>query len=669
MYHLDYETYSEADIREVGAAKYAEHPSTEILMVAVSSDTEGPYLYFNPRHAPSDTRARPLLERAFMSADVVWAHNAQFEHFISKARSVADLGLPPPHVDRWRCTAALCRRAALPDSLEMAGTVLALDTQKDKEGKRLIQKFSVPKKATKRNPTGGRLLPADDMEDFKRFGEYCIQDVVVETAIYNRLRQFALTGSLLASFQFDLRLNDRGVPVNLPALHHSAAVLNMVLADVETRFAAMTGGLRATQRQRVKDLLASKGLDMDDMTADTIEATLQRDGLPDEARTILDTYSIIQYAAAKKVFSMIACACDDGRVRGAHMWYGASTGRWSGRLIQPQNFKRPTVKDTDMAYRIICDHALLGEDPAKTRAVLDLLWGNAMEVIASCIRNYIYLPDGFWDADYSAVEARIVCWLAGQEDVLQDYRNGVDQYKKMAGHIYGIPADQVVNPSHEREVGKRTVLGCGFSMAAKKFRATLLDQYGIVVSETLAEAAVRAYRQRHPLVQKLWYATDRAARNAIANPGRSFTAGPMLSLRVLTVAEIPYLLLRLPSGRAIAYPWPKLEWNATKEEHEITFYGHIKGKIWGRVPTYGGKLVENATQGTAADFMMHGCTRAEQLGYLMAVLIHDQGLAERRPEGRQSIVQYVGALTHLPAWATGMPLAAEGKYVPYYKKS
>lgn len=665
MFHLDYESYSEADLREVGAAKYAEHPSTEILMAAVATDTEGPYLCLNPKYGESDPRALALLRRMAQSNDPIWAHSAQFEIALTAARFTKDFGLPVPHLDRWRCTAAVCRRAGLPDSLEQAGEVLALATQKDAEGKRLIKKFSIPQKATKRKP-GGRIFPTDDWVDFQRFGEYCCTDVDVEKGIHKRLRPFLLTGLLLDSFTFDVRLNQRGVPVNLPALHHAAAVLDLVLEDVNTRFTKLTG-LAPTQRQKVKDLLETKGLPMADMTADTVEETLAREDVPPAARSILELYSTVQYAAAKKVYTMLDCACADGRVRGAHHWYGAGTGRWSGRLIQPQNFKRPTVKDTDLAYRIICDHALLGEDPAKTREALDLIWGNALEVIASCIRNFIWTEDGFWDADYNAVEARIVCWLAGQEDVLEDYRKGVDQYKKMAGRIYGVPADKIVNPSHEREVGKRTVLGCGYSMAAKKFRETLLNQYGITISEELAEAAVRAYRQSHPKVQKLWYACDRAARAAISNPGRAFTAGPLLSFRVLTVAEIPYLLMRLPSGRAIAYPWPKLEWNARKEENEITYYGNIKGKIWGRIPTYGGKLVENATQGTAADLMMNGCLCAERDGFEMAVLIHDQGLAFKR-DG-QKLDRYIAALTSLPPWAAGLPLKAEGKPVPYYKKS
>lgn len=666
MFHLDYETYSEADLPEVGAAKYAEHPSTEILMAAIATDTEGPFLCVNPKYGKSDPRGLALLRRMVQSNDPIWAHSAQFEIALSAARFEKDFGIgPAPALHRWRCTAAICRRAGLPDNLAQAGEVLALATQKDKEGKRLIQKFSMPQKATKRKP-GGRILPTDDLADFQRFGAYCVIDVEVERSIHRRLQQFELKGLMLDSFLFDVRLNQRGVPVNMPALEHTAAMLDLVLADVNARFTKLTG-LKPTQRAKVKALLEEKGLPMEDMTADTVADTVARSDLPPAARTILELYSTVQYAAAKKVYTMLDCACADGRVRGAHLWYGAGTGRWSGRLIQPQNFKKPTVKDTDLAYRIICDHALLGEDPARTREALDLIWGNALEVVASCIRNYIYLPDGFWDADYNAVEARIVCWLAGQEDVLEDYRKGVDQYKGMAGQIYGVPAMQIVNPSHEREVGKRTILGCGFGMGAKKFKETLLNQYGIEISQELAEKAVRAYRAKHGKVRDFWYACDRAARLAITQPGRSFTAGKHVSFRVLTVAEIPYLLMRLPSGRNIAYPWPKLEWSAAKEENVITFYGNIKGKIWGRVPTYGGKLVENATQGTAADLMMNGCLCAERDGYEMMVLIHDQGLAAKR--AGQSLEQYVGALTSLPAWANGLPLKAEGKAVPYYKKS
>jgi DNA polymerase bacteriophage-type len=692
-YHLDYETRSKADLKKVGAYRYAEDTTTEILMAAVSRGEGDVYLWVNPAHETpelmSDPRAHILLQEMTADPDaVIFAHNAEFERAVTKYRMTLDMGFLPPGTTQWRCTAAMARRAALPAKLEKLGEVLGLTQQKDARGAALIRKFSIPVKKT-----GEFTPPASHPADFAAFGNYCVQDVRTEKAVHRKLKVFELKDAVLDTFNVDAIINDRGLPVNVPALRNAQRIIDEVTADITQQFLMLTGIL-PTQREAVKKLLSSMGLDLENMTADTLEKALEDlekqlatrhhpDGVSEDEWTylnkqheVLSMYGLLSYAAAKKVTAMLACVCTDGRVRGTLLYYGAGTGRWSGKLIQPQNFKKPTLDKDDcaMAYKMICEGC--------TREELEVMFGNAMEVIASVIRYFIQWTDlegnilgELFDADYAAIEARIVCWLAGQEDVLDTFRKAdawtgpkelkPDVYKDMAGEIYNKAFKDIT--ADERTVGKHTILGCGFAMWWPKFIETCA-KFGVVVAEELAKKAVLAYREMCYKVEELWGDVERAAKNAITAPGKVFKAGPHLRFTVVTSEGIPFLVMRLPSGRNIVYPWPKLEPDTRRDNKlGITFYGQIPGKqIWGRINTYGGKLVENATQGTAADIMSHGACNAERKGFPIATLIHDQALALKL--AMLKLGDFIAALIDLPAWAVGLPIASEGKVVPYYKK-
>lgn len=264
----------------------------------------------------------------------------------------------------------------------------------------------------------------------------------------------------------------------------------------------------------------------------------------------------------------------------------------------------------------------------------------------------------FLDADYAAIEARIVNWLAGQEDALQEYRDGVDRYKSMASMIYRVPAEKV-NKHPQRFVGKQAVLGCGFGMGPTKFRATCWKMGRYDLPQGLEETAVKAFRAKHKKVVSCWYELERAAKNAILRKGEVFKV-LHLSFKFRDVEGMPFLLMRLPSGRKLAYPKARISGD------RITFFGNVKGATWGDVNTWGGTLLENATQAVAADIMTNGVHQTERAGYETATLIHDQALAYHR-EG-QTPEEFVRLLTTLPTWAKGLPIEAEGALVPFYKK-
>ena len=269
------------------------------------------------------------------------------------------------------------------------------------------------------------------------------------------------------------------------------------------------------------------------------------------------------------------------------------------------------------------------------------------------------------DADYSSIEARIVCWLAGQEDALDEYRQGIDRYRRMASVIYGVPESEV-NKHPQRFVGKQATLVCGYGMGPPKFRLTCKKMGGYDLPEGIEDKAVRAFRKVHAKVVKLWRDLEDAALKAVAKKGEVFRVGKHLSFQCITTGGITFLFMRLPSGRKLAYPHPKIVPGKFEGTTAVSYYTNIKGTKWGHISTWGGTWCEQACQAVAADIMANGASNAEREGYQIATLIHDQALAFH--QSGQTVERFVELLTDLPSWAAGLPIAAEGSLVPFYKK-
>ena len=644
----------------VGAYRHAQDPRAKILLASVSEDApDAPvYLWVHPDHETADLVSDPEALEILRRAELVYAHNAPYECAVSDALAQATFGFGIS-IDKWRCTAAMARRAGLPHSLDLLTQALGGDVAKDPRGKKLIKLFCQPQE-------DGRFAdPKDHPEEWFQFGEYCKQDTRAEKFAHQKLKPFELTGALLETFLFDLRMNHRGIPVNVPALINAQRIIEDVERTVVARFRALTG-LNPSQREAVRTLVG-----LPNMQADTVGDALANRMAPltAEHREILGLYQKVSYAATKKIRTMLDCVCSDGRVRGMFMFYGAGTGRWTAGLMQPQNFKR-TPKwmrpILDKTYELICRGV-----PASD---LDLI-ADPHELIAGCIRLFIHeVGVEVLDGDYAAVEARIICWLAGQWDILEMWKQGKDLYRYMASVAYNVPETTI--DSDGRDFGKRIELGCGFGLGPEKFQSTC-EQYDVKCDQALAERGVKVYRTTHREVVKYWYLLDGNARRAIKNPGQTFGA-----FTVRKISNIPFLLFRLRSGRSLSYPHPEIrrrpptlkereqmakghEYQADRFE-EVTYWGEISRGVWGRIKLYGGKLAENETQATAADFMAHGAIQAEKRGMEVFMLVHDQGLALRNHG--QTPEEYGAALADLPAWATGMPLKVDAKIAPYYRK-
>lgn len=700
LLHLDYETTSACDIT-LGSYRYACDPSTRILMFAVAQDDEEPVLwdYLNPA-SPASKKALSLLRQAIAEGVPIYAHNAQFELAISTYRLLPDVGIESPHIDQWRCTLAMCRRAAAPESLAESAKFFGLNAPKDPRGKALIGIFSDQRKeitltsgkekhkcatplqshwdwAVKLHGAGTEMTVRDAWELFK---EYCRQDVRVEQELHRTIKHFELRGDVLDSFQFDLRMNWRGVPVNVPALKNTHEFVIRQQEKLGQQFKDLTG-LEHTQRDAVHKWLQARGYEGDNMQAATVDATLKNpEKLTPEAHKALTLRSGITFAALAKIPAMIESVCPDGRVRGTTQWHAARTGRAGGRIIQPQNFRKSTIGGQEhLCYKMLCE----GWDDSW----IEDLWDSPLEAVASSIRHFIQPAEsGFYDLDYTGVEARITPWLAGDTDKLAFISSGGDPYKRTASMVFNVPYEQV--EKWQRTIAKPIELGCCFMVGARGLRTSLAGA-PYFIDRTLAECRhyVKTYRDGHPLTVKSWHDIEEGAKYAIRNPGKTADAcDGKLRFQCGRVAGIPYLTMRLPSGRKLYYPHPtiKATWKAYDQEEmeeepwkleekgywidQISFYGKITGKsIWGRVPTWSGRLFENAVQSIGADLLNRGCVEAERRGYPICMIVHDQALCEQSAT-TGSLEGFIEALCTKDEWAETFPLEASGEVTPYYMK-
>lgn len=679
--HLDFETFSEVDIRDVGAYRYAFDPSTEILCAAMGFNYEepiaweqdmGPLIGIEEVYVPS--RYVDALEDPSV---LIYAHNAQFEMAICQALLEKTFGIPCPDLSRFRCTASLARRAALPAKLETLAETLQLKNLKDKKGKSLISKFSVMQKAkkpTKANPEGlppRRIYPQDDPESFREFVEYCRQDVRAEQEVARRLAYFDEPINN-ANYTLDAKINARGVPVNLKALRHAQKLIDEETEIVSRQFRELVG-FEVTQNARLLEWVNQQGYSFENLQAETIDTFLEereKEQTTDIVVQALKLKQSIAYASIKKVKTMLECAGPhDNRIRGLLTHHGATTGRWTHSLVQPGNFKRPTIKHSEQAYADICDgmdHGLMGA-----------INGPILEVISSSIRHFIQdAPKQILDADYAAIEARIVNWLAGQEDALERFRaydrapagselkKSLDPYRIMAAEVYRIPVAQV-NKFPQRYIGKGLELGAGFMLSWTGFQRQCLEQAKHKISDDDAKEAIDIWRSNRPKVVRWWKDLDNAGKSAILRRGKVFPAGKV-SFCCKDIEGTVFLLMRLPSGRKLAYPRPRLVPGKFEGTTQIEYWGNIKGTTWGWCRLWPGAMANNATQGTANDVMFNGCHNCENEGYEIFSVIHDQSLAFIKPG--QTSKRFAELLTDLPPWASGLPIAAEGGEVPFYRK-
>ena len=636
---IDIETYSEASLSSTGVYRYAADQSFTVLLFAYSVDA-GPVQIVDlaqGEHLPAEVEAAlsdPSVQK--------WAFNAQFERVCLSAY----LGekLDPRG---WYCSMVWSTYAGIPLNLAGVAQALHLETEKMTEGKDLIRKFSQPCKATKSNGGRTRNLPEHAPEDWETFKAYCVRDVEVERAIASRLTPLPMPSFEWENYWRDQRFNDMGVGIDVELASKAVEADREIKEALYTQMRHWTGVENPQSVTQLLGWLQEHGAHLPSLAkADVASALEEADG---SVADVLAARLEIAKSSVKKYEKMLDCVCPDGRAHGLLQFMGAGrTGRWAGRLVQVQNLPRQTFGDLEEAAALV---------KAGQADMLGVLWGSAPNVLSELIRAAFVAAPGhrFLVADFSAIEARVIAWLAGEQWVLDLFKHGGDIYCETGTRMFG---QEVKKHSPLRQRAKVAVLACGYQGGVGALKAMGGEKLGL--SEDEMASIVDAWRKANPRIAQMWWDVNRAALEAIKN-GTSQMVG-----RIKVYQKLGALVIALPSGRELIYPSPRVGENRFGGE-SITFMGLGLNRKWGRIETYGGKLVENIVQATARDVLAHSMATLEAAGYPTVMHVHDEVITEV-PYGRGSVEELCALMSRGPKWSKGLPLAAEGFESTYYKK-
>ena len=636
---IDIETFSEASLSSTGVYRYAADPSFTILLFAYSIDA-GPVQIVDlaqGEHLPAEVEAAlsdPSVQK--------WAFNAQFERVCLSAY----LGerLDPRG---WYCSMVWSTYAGIPLNLAGVAQALHLETEKMTEGKDLIRKFSQPCKATKTNGGRTRNLPEHAMEDWETFKAYCVRDVEVERAIASRLAPLPMPAFEWENYWRDQRFNDMGVGIDVELASKAVEADLEIKEALYTQMRHWTGVENPQSVTQLLGWLQEHGAQLPSLAkADVASALEEADG---SVADVLAARLEIAKSSVKKYEKMLDCVCPDGRAHGLLQFMGAGrTGRWAGRLVQVQNLPRQTFGDLEEAAALV---------KAGQADMLGVLWGSAPNVLSELIRAAFVAAPGrrFLVAEFSAIDARVIAWLAGEQWVLDLFKNGGDIYCETGTRMFG---QEVKKHSPLRQRAKVAVLACGYQGGVGALKAMGGEKLGL--GEDEMASIVDAWRKANPRIAQMWLDVNRAALEAIKN-GTSQMVG-----RIKVYQKLGALVIALPSGRELIYPSPRVGENRFGGE-SITFMGLGLNRKWGRIETYGGKLVENIVQATARDVLAHSMATLEAAGYPTVMHVHDEVITEV-PYGHGSVDELCALMSQGPKWSKGLPLAAEGFESTYYKK-
>ena len=641
--HLDIETYSSAALPKCGVYRYCDAPDFEILLLSYAFD-DAPVVTV-------DMACGESLPDEFLHAledpDVLKiAHNAAFERVCFSKH----LGrwLDPA---QWRCTMVMAWYRTLPGKLADAAVALDVTEKKMEEGKDLIRYFSVPCKPTQANGGRTRNLPRHAPEKWATYKAYNAQDVETERAVCHALLRHPLPEHEWALYALDQRINDRGVRVDRLLVKNAMAVDQTFSERAFQRAKALTGLENPGSVSQLKAWLADMDMPMESLSKRIVqEKTAEADGIVKE---LLELRLELSRTSVKKYESMARCICRDGRVHGLLQFGGAArTFRWAGRLVQAQNLPQNHLPDLSLARDIVRS----GDEEQ-----LELLFGSVPGTLSEIIRTAFIPKDGcrFIVADFSAIEARVLAWLAGEEWVLEEFRGKGKIYEATASRMFHIPQETIVrgHPNYEyRQKGKQATLSCGYGGGVGALKAM-----GAKMPEEEMQPLVDAWRAANPHIVRFWNALGNAASEVIERQN-SVRVG-----KVTVYRKEGHLLIRLPGGRDLCYLSPRFVTNRFGSRG----IGYLAPAGNGQMTlqeTFGGKLAENCTQSIARDLLAHAMLSLEAAGYPIVFHVHDEAVMEV-PAGQGSVEEACRVMAIPPDWARDLPLRAEGDEMAYYKKT
>lgn len=687
---LDGETYSECDLRTAGTHRYAEHPSTEITVVQWAVDDGEPVVEDLTGRKPPSAELRTMLEDPRFT---IVAHNSHFDRTI--LRHVWGIDIPP---ERWMDTMVKAMCHGLPGSLDKIGRVLGLeaDKAKDARGKALIQLFCKPRP---KNMKLRRATRETHPQEWAEFLEYSRQDIVAMREIDRRLPSWNYKpGSPeLALWHLDQRVNDRGFACDVEFATAAIEAVKVEQARLKQEIQEETYGCVTSASKRdqlLAFILAEYGIALPSLKADVLRGLLDDPDLPEGVKLLINIRLEATKTSTAKYVALVRAVSKDGRLRNVLQFAGAQrTSRWAGRIFQPQNMPRPTPDFDELSQEI-------GVAAVKAGAA-DLIVGDVMQLTANAVRGCIVAKENhkLCVADLSNIEGRMLAWLAGESWKLQAFRDfdngtGADLYILAYARAFGVnPADVI---KYQRQIGKVMELGLGYEGGVAAFLTFAavydmdLDELAKAVWQTAPREALqdaigvwgwavknkrtnglgreiyiacevlkKAWRNAHPATTALWADVAQATRSAISRPGETFRVRDLAFRR-----DGAWLRIRLPSGRYLCYLEPEVD-----DKGQISYMGVNQfTRQWCRIKTYGGKLVENITQAAARDVLAANMPLIEDCGYEIVLSVHDELLTETPDHDGFTSDALAAMMSHVPAWAKGLPLAAAGFECHRYRK-
>ena len=636
---LDLETYSDVDLSKCGVYKYAESPAFEILLFGVSVNGGDIAVYDLVR---GDEVPKEIIAALSDETVTKWAYNAAFERVCLS--NYLEEWLEP---EGWRCTMVWSAYLGLPLSLESVGAALGLEKQKLTEGKDLIRYFCVPCKPTKANGGRTRNLPEHDREKWERFKTYNFRDVETEMQIQQRLSKFPVPDFVWEEYRLDQEINDRGIGVDMEMVRRAIAMDGRSKAELSAAMKKLTELENPNSVQQMKQWLLENGMETDALDKKAV-AELLKDA-PEPLKTVLTLRQQLARSSVKKYTAMENAVCADSRAHGMFQFYGANrTGRYSGRIIQLQNLPQNHIPDLTQARALV----QCGDYDA-----LKLLYEDVPDTLSQLIRTAFVPQDGrkFIVADFSAIEARVIAWLAGEKWRLKVFEDGGDIYCASASQMFRVPVEKHGVNGHLRQKGKiaELVLGYGGSVGALKSMGAL--EMGLAEEEL--QPLVDMWRSSNPHIIELWWDVDRAVKECIKKRIFTETHG------IRFVYQSGMMFITLPSGRRLAYVRPGIGENRFGGE-SVTYMGVGGTKKWERLETFGGKLVENIVQAVSRDIL---CYAMRTLSCCSIVAhVHDEIIIEA--DRRMSLAAVCEQMGRTPPWAKGLLLRADGYECDFYQK-
>ena len=696
--HLDFESRSTLDLRDVGTYVYAEHPTTDIWCAAYAFGDEEPRIWTLGQPCPYS-----IIEH-IEDGGLIKAYNANFERIMWK-HVMSRYGWPVPHDEQYHCVMVRAMAMSLPGDMERCALALGITEKKDMAGSRLMLQMARPRAIRP------KLIWWDQPDKLERLYTYCKQDVRVEIAIEKRLMKLSDLEEKI--YHLDQRINDRGVKIDARLCIKAREIIAETYKILDEEIYRISDGLigACTNTQEITHFLKKRGVPAESIAKEAMEELLGLE-IPADCRRVLELRKESAKTSVAKVTAMLKRMSNDGRMRGNLQYHGAGTGRWAARGAQLQNLPRAS----DSSKKIIRE--LINAIMTKNAEYIDMVYGPPLTIVSDCVRSMISASPNtvMFAGDYANIEGRVNAWLAGQSDQVKLFSENAPIYEIMAAKIYSLSVDQIKKESIQRQLGKAATLGCGFGMGWKKFIETCRKQ-SIIIDEKTGQRVIKTWRTTNDRIVAFWHGLEQAAVRAVQEKGKVFRYG-----KIAYRQNGSFLWCQLPSGRLICYPHPRLAFKETpwSRDKRVTWYneqieafnidlpvlpetaGTVKieaafaqlkplipswwdpplredkenicfkginpvNKQWEDQFTWGGSLVENVAQGTARDIMAEAMLRLEDHGYHVILTVHDEIVSEVA-KSFGSIEEFTKLMEESPTWAEGCPIAVEAWNGARYRK-